>query len=104
MNLIHPHIDDVRLEDILYALSDSVRLQLAKALYIAKKPLTCTETAKNIANLPIPLVLTPSKSYAKRVLYIRKSKVGNALTPCVSTNLNNASQKYFQQFYGVEQS
>ncbi|HYG83661.1 MAG TPA: winged helix-turn-helix domain-containing protein [Verrucomicrobiae bacterium] len=53
MNLVHPDIATVTLEDVLYALSDSVRLQIVKALHTAEQPLTCTEAAKSIEGLAI---------------------------------------------------
>jgi DNA-binding transcriptional ArsR family regulator len=39
--LFHPSIDDVRLEAVLHALSDPVRVQICLEIAGAERPLTC---------------------------------------------------------------
>lgn len=50
MNLAHPSIN---LADILYALGDATRLQIARNLYAAQQPLTCTEAVQSIDDLAV---------------------------------------------------
>lgn len=49
----HPSFSEVEMPDILYALGDSVRLEIARRLYNAKEPLTCLQAVAGIPNLPV---------------------------------------------------
>ncbi len=51
--LYHPAIDDISMPSILHALGDPVRLQIARTLYTANKPLTCQDGVRNIAGLAV---------------------------------------------------
>jgi len=48
-----PQASSITLENVLYALADPVRLQIARALWQADAPLTCTQSVKNIQDLAI---------------------------------------------------
>lgn len=49
----HPPFKEINLPDLLYGLSDSARLKIARNLYESKKPLTCLEAVDGIKKLPI---------------------------------------------------
>lgn len=73
---VHPSIDDLRLETLLYALGDKIRLRIIANLYREKKhPLICAVATQGIENL------SPStRSYHFRILreggIIRSEKKG----------------------------
>lgn len=50
--LVHPAMEDVTLETLLYALGDKTRLQIVTNLYEGgKRPLICAEATAGIENL-----------------------------------------------------
>lgn len=51
--MAHPILDDITLESIFYALSDTTRLHIIANLYNAKtKTLICTQAMEGIDNIP----------------------------------------------------
>lgn len=50
---IHPPFLEVEMSDILYALGDPVRLEIARRIYRAKEPLTCQQAVEGIPDLPV---------------------------------------------------
>lgn len=55
--------DEPKLNDILYALSDAVRFDIARTIYRSAQPLTCTQATAHIADLPIS-----SRSHCFKIL------------------------------------
>ncbi len=52
-DLESPPMEMVTMASILHALGDETRLQIARNLYVAGRPLTCQEGVKGIPSLPI---------------------------------------------------
>lgn len=90
-NFTHPSITNITLAEILNALGDAARLQIARNLYRTSQPLTCTQAVQNIANLPLS-----TRSHCFKVLreggIIRSDKQGRE---CYNTlRLSEIEQTY----------
>ncbi len=49
----HPSISEIEMADVLSALGDPVRLEVAQRLYKAKSPLTCQQASEGIKGLAV---------------------------------------------------
>jgi len=89
--LRHPALDDITLADIFHALGDPVRLEIARTLYRAKRPLTCLDAVAKIDDLPVS---TRSRCFSvlRQAGVIRSQKQGRE---CFNTlRLDELNKKF----------